>query len=464
MLSWAYEALQSFAFLCADLLIRGFPVSGKTRLFVEERRSSQWLKAVATARAAWLADGGAAKVVWIHISSAGELEQVRPLLKALAARGFKLFLTYFSPSARAFLGDLPGLLIATAFPLDLRARHRQVFAALPVKQVLLVRYDAWPGLLAAAKSAQVPVSLVAASSSGSGRGPRWWRRLKVSLITQPALRSLSRIVVVNEHDAAFFRSLALPAAIQVGGDAKWERAQERARLFAQAPRELPLKALVERLRALRVEMQRSLFVFGSPHADERQILCRLLRQSQGLRILLIPHEIDATSVEALCTQLQQVGAKPCLWKPLANLTGIADEASFWAPDKIENKVLIYNQVGDLAELYAAADLAIVGGGFDGQIHNVLEAAAHGIPVAFGSQVMRAPEAQTLLDAGAGLGFAKTEDLFEFLCQCATVSTSPGQVSDLSTWEEVLASTRRRAFRCFTDLPPLGERMASILFP
>ena len=54
----------------------------------------------------------------------------------------------------------------------------------------------------------------------------------------------------------------------------------------------------------------------------------------------------------------------------------------------------------LAELYAAADVAFVGGGFHAAgLHSVLEPAAFGVPVAFGPRHANSRDAELLLSAG-----------------------------------------------------------------
>ncbi len=65
-------------------------------------------------------------------------------------------------------------------------------------------------------------------------------------------------------------------------------------------------------------------------------------------------------------------------------------------------IVIIDEVGWLAELYTAADVAYVGGGLAGTgLHNVLEPAAAGIPVIFGPHHDRR-EARELVDAGGAM--------------------------------------------------------------
>jgi 3-deoxy-D-manno-octulosonic-acid transferase len=64
------------------------------------------------------------------------------------------------------------------------------------------------------------------------------------------------------------------------------------------------------------------------------------------------------------------------------------------------EVCVVDRVGVLAELYAAAALAFVGGGFHGAgLHSVIEPAALGVPVLFGPRWQSSRDARLLLDAG-----------------------------------------------------------------
>lgn len=62
----------------------------------------------------------------------------------------------------------------------------------------------------------------------------------------------------------------------------------------------------------------------------------------------------------------------------------------------EFQVLIIDTIGLLTKIYAAADIAYVGGGFKTGLHNVLEPATFGIPVVIGNQYKKFKEAVDLV--------------------------------------------------------------------
>jgi 3-deoxy-D-manno-octulosonic-acid transferase len=61
--------------------------------------------------------------------------------------------------------------------------------------------------------------------------------------------------------------------------------------------------------------------------------------------------------------------------------------------------LVLDTIGLLASAYSLADAALVGGGFSGKLHNTLEPAVYGIPLATGPIIQDFPEAIDLKNQG-----------------------------------------------------------------
>lgn len=80
-------------------------------------------------------------------------------------------------------------------------------------------------------------------------------------------------------------------------------------------------------------------------------------------------------------------------------------------------ILIIDCIGLLSKLYSYADVAIVGGGFhDKGLHNILEAATFGVPVIFGNQYKKNPEADALIAQNGGKSFAQVELAADFVLE------------------------------------------------
>ena len=67
--------------------------------------------------------------------------------------------------------------------------------------------------------------------------------------------------------------------------------------------------------------------------------------------------------------------------------------------------MIIDCIGLLSKLYSYGDIAVVGGGFHSKgLHNILEAATFGMPVFFGDQYTKNPEADELIAKNGGKSF------------------------------------------------------------
>ena len=77
-----------------------------------------------------------------------------------------------------------------------------------------------------------------------------------------------------------------------------------------------------------------------------------------------------------------------------------------------NRVLILDTIGHLTSAYQYADYALIGGGFSGSLHNILEAGAYGLPVFFGPHHQKFPEAQSFIYEGIGFVVENAEQLSE----------------------------------------------------
>jgi 3-deoxy-D-manno-octulosonic-acid transferase len=82
-----------------------------------------------------------------------------------------------------------------------------------------------------------------------------------------------------------------------------------------------------------------------------------------------------------------------------------------APGARDADVILVDRYGVLGDLYALADVAYVGGGFrSAGLHSILEPAAFGAPVVFGTRHEKSHEATKLVQAGGGAAITGLADL------------------------------------------------------
>jgi 3-deoxy-D-manno-octulosonic-acid transferase len=133
-----------------------------------------------------------------------------------------------------------------------------------------------------------------------------------------------------------------------------------------------------------------LFVAGSTHPGEEAVILRafdeLKREFPDARLIIAPRHIErAAEVEKIISAANH----PVLRRSKNEI--------------VPNAVGLLDTVGELAELYAAADITFVGGSLiERGGHNMLEPVLRGVPIIFGPHVMNFRDAAKLVEeSGTG---------------------------------------------------------------
>jgi 3-deoxy-D-manno-octulosonic-acid transferase len=340
-----------------------------------------------TARlAAWAAahrDPGR-PLVWVHAPSVGEGLQAKPVLEALRAEApqWQLAYTFFSPSAERLARTLP-VDVADYLPLDRPGEVAAALDALRPAALVFAKLDVWPELTLAAARRGVRLGLVSATVAPRSSRLRWPARRWV----EPAYRALDKIGAISEDDAHRLKQLgARRAAIEITGDTRYDSVAERAarldrggepfaRLAAAAPGTFTVVA-------------------GSTWpADEAVVLAAfadLRDQVPAARLILAPHEPTPDHLAGIVQRAAALG----LPRPV-RLSQLGHQPA--------TPVIVVDRVGVLADLYALADAAFVGGGYHrAGLHSVLEPAVFGVPVTVGPHWQTSRDARLLLERGGAV--------------------------------------------------------------
>ncbi len=302
-------------------------------------------------------------LVWMHASSVGEGLQAKPVLETLRAEQpqWQLVYTFFSPSAER---------LARTLPVDLAQPSALVFSKL----------DVWPELTLAAARRGVKLGLVSATVSPDSSRLKWPARGWA----EPAYRALDRVGAISEEDGRRLEQLgARREAIEVTGDTRYDSVAERAARFDRT-RE-PFARLAATPRGTFT------IVAGSTWPpDEAVVLAAfadLLAQVPTARLILAPHEPNPDHLAGITARAAQLKLpRPVRLSQLEH-----------APPAT---VIVVDRVGILADLYALADVAFVGGGYHrAGLHSVLEPAVFGAPVVVGPHWQMSRDAALLIERG-----------------------------------------------------------------
>ena len=357
--------LYDFALFCYALLLRlAAPFVPKAAAWVAGRR-----ELLPRIDAALAADG--APRVWYHCASLGEFEQGRPLMEAYrrAHPGTKIVLTFFSPSGYAVRKDWPGADYIFYLPLDTRANARAFLDAVQPQLAVFVKYEFWYHFLTETRRLGVPAVVVSAIFRPEQMFFKPWGGFFRGILGQ-----LSHIFTQNQASAALLRQHGL-THVSVAGDTRFDTVAATA---LAPPRSLPL---VEAF----VADGAPVLVVGSTWPEDLPALGPLLRRYAGqIRVLLAPHEIT----ESHLVQIEAVLPGQVLRYSRAEAGTVAGA-----------RLLLFDNVGLLSQLYRFGQFAYVGGAFGKGLHNTLEAAAFGLPLFFGPTYSKFQEAVDLVALG-----------------------------------------------------------------
>lgn len=335
-------------------------------------------------------------LVWFHAPSVGEGLQARAVVERFRARrpDAQVVYTFFSPSAEGFARSVPADL-TDWLPLDFPGDVAHALDALRPDVLAFSKTDVWPMLTREAARRGVRTALLSATlpaASSRLRGP-------ARALLSPAYRRLDRVAAISAGDAERFAALGVPADRRsVTGDARFDQVRRRADAVDRGSRLLaPLLATGD-----------PVLVAGSTWPPDEAHLLPAVRAARDaghpLRLVLVPHEPTGSNLAEAERGLDDAGLTHL------RLSTIEASGGAW-----EDAVLVVDRVGVLGDLYAAADLAYVGGGFGtAGLHSVLEPAAFGAPVLFGPSHANAREAAELVAAGGGFSVADGAELAERL--------------------------------------------------
>lgn len=304
------------------------------------------------------------RVIWLHAVSVGEVQAAVPLMQVLldGYPEYSLLVTTVTPTGAARIGELFGQEVVHVYaPYDLPGAVARFLDRVQPRLAIVMETELWPNLFHACGKAGIPLLLVNARlSERSLAGYRRVRRLFAG-----TLAATTEIIAQGSGDAERFAALGADRRrITVAGNLKFEQ-------------RFPAR-LVEQARLLRRDWggERPVWIAGSTHAGEDELILevfvRLRRRLPDCLLVLVPRHPQRCSV--LAERVRRQGQRMVL-----RSTGVA-----CGPD---TAVLVVDSLGELPALYAAADLAFVGGSLvPAGGHNLLEPAAAGIPVITGPHV------------------------------------------------------------------------------
>ncbi len=294
------------------------------------------------------AEGGR---LWLHAVSVGEVGVAAVLVPALLKKkpGLRIVLSTVTPTGRNEAGKISGLEQLIYLPLDFPLIVRSALKRIRPSMITLIETEIWPNLVAEAARQDIPVSIV--NGRLSERSYHKYKRFQ--FFFSSLLKRFTDVLARGERDAERFLDLGA-TSVRVSGNVKYDT--------PAPPKEPP--HLAYGLGACR-----HVIVAGSTHPGEEKLIGEVLasvdRKMPGVGLLLAPRHLERVAqVEA---DLQDAGISPVRWSQVKDKDG-------------EHQAVILDVMGELADAYGCAAMAIIGGSFiphGGQ--NPIEAARWAVP-------------------------------------------------------------------------------------
>lgn len=317
--------------------------------------------------------------IWVHAVSVGEVEAASPLVTALKAKypHTPLVVTTMTPTGSRRVRDIFGDEVFHVYvPYDLPGAVNRFLDRVRPRVAVIMETELWPNLFRGCARRGVPV--VVANARLSERSARGYRRVRG--LIRDVLRDVTVIAAQSRADATRFRALgAHSESVQVTGSIKFE---------------ISLRAsLREQAEVLRGQLgrDRPVWIAASTHeGEDEQILDaldRIRHSNPNTLLVLVPrHPERFARVASLCRR-----------HGLETVQRSAGESPTPSTD-----VYLGDTLGELTLMYAASDVAFVGGSLVAVGgHNMLEPAALGLPVVTGPHTFNFEEITEMLLAVDG---------------------------------------------------------------
>ena len=337
-------------------------------------------------------------VLWMHAASLGEYEQGLPVLEKLKEKypTHKVLITFFSPSGYENVVKKNKEDILCYLPFDKKSTISEFVKAVHPEIFFTVKYDFWYHLLEELKKQNNKVFVISALFYEN----QVYFKPQGKWFVNELKKNVDWIFHQTEKSLSLAQKVGLTKG-SVSGDTRFDRVKQIKNR----------DNFVEFISEFKAE--KKLLVFGSSWEAEEKMAQILSQKLENFKILIAPHDLKRVQ------NLKQIFPSAILYSEL--------KSNYQLPN---TNILIIDSIGLLSKLYSYSDIAVVGGGFhDKGLHNILEAATFGVPVIFGNQYKKNPEADALIAQNGGKSFDNEELAADFVLELSKNSNLLQEMSE-----------------------------------
>ena len=327
------------------------------------------------------------KYIWFHVASLGEYEQALPMIEIIKRDKptYKILLSFFSPSGYEVQKNNKIVDVVCYLPFDTKKNVKRFLDLAKPDIAIFVKYEFWYNFIHGLYLREIPVYLISAVFRPNQMFFKPWGN-----VFKKILHYYTQLFVQDKESKRLLKNKGLNN-VTVMGDTRMDRVIK----IKEDVRDMPN---VDKLTTTLKENEKVL-IAGSTWPEDENLIINYFNSHAYLKLIIAPHLIDEAHLKEIESKLK---------RPSIRYSQVADA------EILEFDCLIVDNFGLLSSIYRYGKIAYIGGGFGAGIHNLPEAAVHGIPVIFGPNYKKFLEARELLKNGGGFTISNEADLNKIL--------------------------------------------------
>ena len=326
------------------------------------------------------------KILLFHAASAGEYEQIQPILRSIDRQKFFIIQTFTSPSIYNQNHDTSLYDIKLYHPFDIFWLSYLFFKIIHPYKYIITRHDLWPGHIIIANWFKISIYYINANIH---KNSIWYKKY-FRFLASKLFKKINQIIVPSEDILNNVLSIAPSASVSVCQDTRFNQI-----IY------LKNNLSINKFKINDEISTNNIIVFGSIDPSDEQVIFNALSNiNKKKKIILVPHEVDTKNIKRIINKLNNL----CLDYSLFTDTGL----------DLSKQILLVDTIGLLASLYKLGSHAYVGGGFKRGVHSVLEPAVHGCLISCGPNIEMLDEAKLLYKQGHLILINNYDDLLRFI--------------------------------------------------
>ena len=318
------------------------------------------------------------KKIIIHAASAGEYEQIKPILRIIDKNDYFVIITCMSPTIYDSIKNDQLSDIYCYHPFDFPWFAKRFLKTINPKIYLTTRHDIWPNHLYTAKKMNIKTIIINANLYQKSKRLKWYS----INFTKYIFNLFDLIVVPSDKIKNIFKEQLQINNTCIISDTRFEQIIHRKNNSNEVP-------------ALESIYGKNNIIFGSIsyedlklfHTNEKiQNISNLIKSKNSINwAIIVPHEIDLKLIK----KIEQKFPQAIKYSNIGNI------------QQNDFGVLIVDKVGILPELYKYTKIAYVGGGFGKGVHSTIEPLIYNNIVCYGPNIDLLDEAKEMSEKKCG---------------------------------------------------------------